>query len=49
MRDALTLFVRGDDDVAFVPLAMPIVGFFVSSMGMGLIFHGLIEACSRTG
>ncbi len=26
-----------------------IVGFFVSAMGMGLVFHGIIEACQSYG
>jgi multiple antibiotic resistance protein len=26
-----------------------IVGFFVSAMGMGLVFHGLVEALQQYG
>jgi hypothetical protein len=33
-----------------VPLSMVrIVGFFVSAMGMGLIFHGLLEVIHQYG
>jgi multiple antibiotic resistance protein len=32
-----------------IDAATRIVGFFVSAMGMGLIFHGVIEACQSYG
>jgi multiple antibiotic resistance protein len=32
-----------------VDAATRIVGFFVASMGMGLVFHGIIEALQRCG
>ena len=32
-----------------VDAATRIVGFFVSAMGMGLIFHGLVEAIRQYG
>jgi len=32
-----------------IDAATRIVGFFVSAMGMGLIFHGVIEACQNYG
>jgi multiple antibiotic resistance protein len=32
-----------------IDAATRIVGFFVSSMGMGLIFHGVVEAIQTYG
>jgi len=32
-----------------IDAATRIVGFFVSTMGMGLIFHGLVEAIGQYG
>jgi multiple antibiotic resistance protein len=32
-----------------IDAATRIVGFFVSTMGMGLIFHGVIEALQEYG
>jgi multiple antibiotic resistance protein len=32
-----------------VDAATRIVGFFVSTMGMGLIFHGLLEVMQQYG
>jgi multiple antibiotic resistance protein len=33
----------------WIDAATRIVGFFVSAMGMGLIFHGVIEALQTYG
>ena len=61
MRQALTLFLSmvttllaiinplGRLGPKGIDAATRLVGFFVSTMGMGLIFHGVIEAFQSYG
>jgi multiple antibiotic resistance protein len=49
MRQTLTLFIMRRIGTKGIDAATRIVGFFVSTVGMGLIFHGVIEALQTYG
>jgi len=44
MRIGFELFSPSFAEASMMSAATRIAGFFVSAMGMGLIFHGVVEA-----
>jgi len=44
MRIGFELFSPSSAEASMMSAATRIAGFFVSTMGMGLVFHGVVEA-----